>query len=87
MVKQTIRKAGNINAAHLASLFNAQGKEIGTCMDTPNNMAYAMSINKSIAYATTPFMGKYDRKKLNVTGSTKFTGEDAAYHAQYVKFI
>lgn len=75
---------GSINAASLAHLYDVTGKEIGTCMDTPNNMAYAMAINENVVKIKTPYMGDYERKDLENRFQTALNNSE--YHKQYVKF-
>lgn len=85
MSKVVIKKLpelGNVNAAHYAYIFNADGKIIGTCMDTPNNAAYAFSINPKAAKISTPFNGVWEREELG----GRVDGLDIAYHSKYVKY-
>jgi len=82
MLQIKLKAAGNVNAAHTAFIKDATGKVIGTCMDTPNNAAYAFSVNDAAKSIDTPFNGTWTRKELK----KHFYGLDAAYHAKYVKY-
>lgn len=79
---KTVSKIGSINAEHIACIFDVNGNQIGTCMDTPNNIAYAFLINDNVHTVSTPYNGKY--KRADVEG--RFHGLDAAYHVKYIKF-
>ena len=83
MIKK-IKKAGNINAAHEAIIFDKYGKEIGSCMDTPNNAAFAFSMNDNAAKIVTPFNGTWLRSDLIMRF---IPASDMSYHAQYINFI
>ena len=83
MKNKTIKVLGNVNAAHLAIILNAKGEQIGYCMDTPNNAAYALSINPNAQSVKTPFNGTWERKELE----KRFYGLEVVYHAQYVKYF
>jgi len=82
MVIQRLPALGNVNAAHTAYIKDSNGKTIGTCMDTPNNAAYAFTINSAAETISTPFNGDWTRKNLKA----HFNGLDADYHKKYVKY-
>jgi hypothetical protein len=73
---------GSINAAHIAIILDAEGKQIGTCMDTPNNAAHALKINNNAMSVKTVFNGTYTREQLQ----KRFFGLDENYHKQFINF-
>jgi hypothetical protein len=79
---KSLKSAGNINAAHEAFIFDKSGNQIGVCMDTPNNCAFAFTLNQNAHTIKTPFNGVYTRERLK----GHYTGLDADYHAKYISF-
>jgi hypothetical protein len=67
-----------------ATLFNSKGVAIGTCMDTPNNVAFAMATDLRISSAS-GLLGKRLRKDLAY--KFKWIVKDADYHAKFVKMF
>lgn len=45
-----MKKLGCVNAAGIAKLFDKNGTQVGTCMDTPNAIAWCLGSGKG-AYA------------------------------------
>lgn len=82
MIVKKLPSLGNVNAAHVAYIKDKKGAIIGTCMDTPNNAAYAFSINKEAHTISTPFNGDWRRDDL----TTHFAGLNKDYHSKYVKY-
>lgn len=74
---------GSVNAGHLATILDVNNVQIGTCMDTPNNCAYALLINDKAVSVKTPYNGTYSRTDLK----DRFKGLDENYHAKYVKYF
>ena len=81
------KKAGNVNAAFVATIYDKQGKELGTCMDTPNNMAYAFAINEKADTITGWLSGAVKRDSLKDRFAWITKPADAQYHSQYVKYL
>lgn len=60
-----MKKIGSVNPCNMMFLFDKNGKEIGTCMDTPNSFAVACVMNSRVAYgkAHYQFFGTTVRKR------------------------
>lgn len=82
MVIKKLPALGCVNAAHSAYIKDSTGKIIGSCMDSPNNAAYAFTINDKAQTISTPFNGDWTRESLK----GHFNGLDAVYHHKYVKY-
>ena len=82
VVLKKLPALGNVNAAHYAYIKNVEGRTIGTCMDTPNNAAFAFSINEKAHTIDTPFNGTWTR--ADVEG--RLFGLDENYHKKYIKY-
>ena len=46
-----MKKIGNVNGAILANLMDEQNNVIGTTLDTPNAIAYAMAVNPNVTHS------------------------------------
>ena len=75
-------KLGNygITAAYL---YDYKGNNIGECLDTPNNVAYAFAVNNKVKTAK-GMLGLYDKMDIESRRQTALNNSD--YHARYVKF-
>ena len=75
-------KLGNYGVT-TAYLYDYKGNNIGECLDTPNNVAYAFVINKKVRSAK-GLLGVYDEKDIDSRQQTAL--DNAKYHSKYVKF-
>lgn len=82
MYQSKLPAPGNVNAAHLAFIYNKEGKNIGQCMDSPNNAAFAFLINPEVYEIHTPFNGVWKREELK----SHFFGLNPEAHKKYIKF-
>lgn len=67
----------------IASLYDQYGNEIGECLDTPNNVAYAFAVNNKVKTAK-GMLGLYDKMDIESRRQTALC--NAEYHSKYVKF-
>ena len=58
-------KIGSVNPCAVATLYDANGNALGTTLDTPNAIAYAMAVNDKIikAVAHYQFFGDTTRTR------------------------
>jgi hypothetical protein len=84
-----IKKDNNMNkkaignfGMTLAKLYNEEGKLIGVTLDTPNAIAYALSVNNSIADAQ-GILGFYNMQDIN---SRVWFAKDNKKLGEYLKF-
>ena len=77
-----MEKLGNVNACMLSKIYDKNNVLIGTCMDTPNNKAYAFKINAK-AFKISGLLGAVKREDVK----SRFFGLDENYHKQYVKYF
>ena len=75
-------KLGNYGVT-TAYLYDYKGNNIGECLDTPNNVAYAFAVNKK-AHSARGILGEYDKKDIKSRKQTALN--NAKYHSKYVKF-
>ena len=62
-----MKKLGCVNAAITCTLQDARGNVLGTTIDTPNAIAYAMAKNKKIARAVAHYQYFGERNKSGRT--------------------
>jgi len=75
-------KLGNYGVT-TAYLYDYKGNNIGECLDTPNNVAYAFAVNNKVKTAK-GMLGLYD--KMDIESRQQTALDNAAYHSKYVKF-
>ena len=49
-MSKKMTKLGSVNPCALLFLYDKNNKEIGTCLDTPNNFAVACMLNDNVQY-------------------------------------
>lgn len=68
----------------IASLHTSKGDLVGTCLDTPNCIAYAMVTKPAIAYAISPIFGK--KKRTDLQDRLGWVAQDEAIHSPNIRF-
>lgn len=69
-----MKKLGSINPCSIAYLYDKKGHTLGTTLDTPNAIAYAMAINPNVAYAKAYYRMFGDTIKYRDDLSDRFKG-------------
>ena len=49
-MSKKMTKLGSVNPCNMLFLYDKNNKEIGTCLDTPNNFAVACMLNDNVQY-------------------------------------
>ena len=83
-MSKKITKLGSVNPCVLLFLYDKDNKEIGTCLDTPNNFAVACMLNDNVQYgkAYYQFFGETIKQRKD-----KDTLEEINRHKLTINFL
>lgn len=83
-----MKKIGSVNAAIYCTLQDKNGKVLGTTIDTPNAIAYAMAVNdkvvKSVAHY--PLFGESVHTREEYADRFSWVVKEKNIHEQYLKW-
>lgn len=81
-------KLGSVNAAILATLQDKAGHVIGTTLDTPNAIAYAMAVNNKVAKAVAhyQFFGDTTTTREQLKDRFSWIVNESEIHAKFLNW-
>ena len=82
------KKIGCVNPCAIATLQDNAGNVIGTTLDTPNAIAYAMAVNEKVkkSVAHYQFFGDTITTREQLQDRFKWVINESATHKQFLKW-